>query len=703
MTTTNLIFPPGPNASEDEIIRWREDVSNGQSSIINGDITTGSGIDPETGKPVDVWEVPPAPTVFAATAAVSTIILEWTVPDITYVQYSEIYRGVVDNIDDAATERIATIENNNNSVVFDRVWTDNPPDPEVGATYYYWLRFLNSAGTPGPLYQQAGVSASLPKDPSYMLEQLAESIGYGEFDVANGVFPVRVGTVLPTLPDSDWPIGSTFFDTDEGVNGKLYKTEDGLTWNASVDGGDIDDFTVIGDKIAANAITASKILIKDYTNLIANPSFTDGTDDGWVGIDTTPEASIQPTTTALYGYYVRMESNTTMNLKPLDGARIPVKVGESFNFEMVAYRPGGTDIAAKVRILLAVYDKDGSILAYMNYLPAITSGNTWTSFDNMFTVAEADAESAEILIGPNGFGAAGTYLFATEFRFRKAANAVLIVDGAISTDSLQANAIVSGKIAAGAIIAEHVGANEIIANTANLKDLVVINAKIGNLAVDSAKLGSLAVTTAKINNLAVTQGKIALLAVDTAQIRDAAIETAKINNAAITTAKIGDAQITTAKIGSAQVQTLNIQDDAVTVPVSSFVSAGSGLSTTYVSKATAVINALGQPVVSTFVARCKIYKSPPVGGGNGVTVTCRWYVDGVADGDEVIVVSSIPAAFDIGEGVVYADVNDGSIALARTFTGLATGNRTIAVYIKASTSNAVDVYSRSLVLLGVKK
>jgi hypothetical protein len=294
----------------------------------------------------------------------------------------------------------------------------------------------------------------------------------------------------------------------------------------------------------------------------------------------------------------------------------------------------------------------------------------------------------------------GVFIASTNFRWRKATNAVLVVDGAISTDSLQANAITSGKIIAGAILASHVGTNEIIANSANIKDAVVVNAKIGDLAVDDAKIAALAVTTAKINNLAVTQGKIALLAVDTAQIKDAAIETAKIGDAAITTAKIGDAQITNAKIGTAQVQTLHIQDDAVTVPESSFVDGLVNIGTSYTSVATQSIDSLGQPVVSIFTARCSLFRA---NGGNPIVATARWYVDSVASGDEVIVMKSIPSSLDSGEGVEYFDQNDGTIALSRTFTGLATGSRVIEVRIKSSPSNSTEIYSRSLVLLGVKK
>ena len=61
------------------------------------------------------------------------------------------------------------------------------------------------------------------------------------------------------------------------------------------------------------------------------------------------------------------------------------------------------------------------------------------------------------------------------------------------------------------------------------------------------------------------------LAVKSAKIDSLAVTTAKIDNAAITTAKIDNLAVTTAKIGDLQVDTLKIANNAVTVPVYSYV------------------------------------------------------------------------------------------------------------------------------------
>lgn len=73
---------------------------------------------------------------------------------------------------------------------------------------------------------------------------------------------------------------------------------------------------------------------------------------------------------------------------------------------------------------------------------------------------------------------------------------------------------------------------------------------------------------------------IANAAIQTAQIANLAVGTAQIASAAITNAKIGTAAVQTAHIGDLQVSTLKIQDNAVTVPSSSYVAGASNLTPT---------------------------------------------------------------------------------------------------------------------------
>lgn len=106
-------------------------------------------------------------------------------------------------------------------------------------------------------------------------------IDFAQF--ATGIRPPKIVDALPTLPDTDWPQGSTvFLTTDE----KLYRNTDGSTWSAVVDTSDLDgtitgtqieDGAISTAKLAANAVTAAKIAAGTITaNEIAANTITAG-------------------------------------------------------------------------------------------------------------------------------------------------------------------------------------------------------------------------------------------------------------------------------------------------------------------------------------------------------------------------------------------------------------------------------------------
>ena len=88
------------------------------------------------------------------------------------------------------------------------------------------------------------------------------------------------------------------------------------------------------------------------------------------------------------------------------------------------------------------------------------------------------------------------------FTLRRAASAELIVDGAITTDKLTANAVTAGKIAAGAIETDKLAANAVSAD------------KIAANAITAAKIDTNAITSDKILAGAVTSAKITVSQLD---------------------------------------------------------------------------------------------------------------------------------------------------------------------------------------------
>jgi hypothetical protein len=183
-----------------------------------------------------------------------------------------------------------------------------------------------------------------------------------------------------------------------------------------------------------------------------------------------------------------------------------------------------------------------------------------------------------------------------------------IATAAITEAKIDALAVTNAKIGALAVDGAKIAA--LAVTEAKIGALAVTAAKIDSLAVTAAKIDTAAVTSAKIDSLAVTNAKIALLAVDTAQIAALAIEEAKIDALAVTNGKIGllavdtaqiaAAAIETAKIDDLAVETIKIKDNAVTIPVSSFVSSGTGTTGSFVTLVTATITSTGQPIAIIF-------------------------------------------------------------------------------------------------------
>ena len=75
-------------------------------------------------------------------------------------------------------------------------------------------------------------------------------------DFGLDIRPIQIVSVLPTLPDGDYPVGAQVtLSTDDY---RLYRNNAG-TWDYSVNSTQIDDDAITTDKIAANAIIAGKI------------------------------------------------------------------------------------------------------------------------------------------------------------------------------------------------------------------------------------------------------------------------------------------------------------------------------------------------------------------------------------------------------------------------------------------------------------
>lgn len=149
--------------SLDKNITWRD--------LVDNDIVVSrlGGYEPAP-DPVDPDDIiPPKITGFEATGGFEMIFLTW---DRVFRPYShtEIYRWTSDDISSAV--RIGT------AAYPDCMYIDYLPE-SINETFYYWARFISSAGVIGDWNATAGTPATTASDPSYFLELLTEDIANG--------------------------------------------------------------------------------------------------------------------------------------------------------------------------------------------------------------------------------------------------------------------------------------------------------------------------------------------------------------------------------------------------------------------------------------------------------------------------------------------------------------------------------------------
>lgn len=138
--------------------------TGGGGTTIVGSGNNGGGIvnpDPEAPvKPVNV----------RASAAFTTIMVQWDFPNYAGHKHAEIWRNTVDALGDMADPRtegeavlVATVAG---SMYMDSVL------PETG--YYYWVRFVNDDGLAGPVHSPSGVYAETLPDIDTVIEDFQQ-------------------------------------------------------------------------------------------------------------------------------------------------------------------------------------------------------------------------------------------------------------------------------------------------------------------------------------------------------------------------------------------------------------------------------------------------------------------------------------------------------------------------------------------------
>ena len=349
---------------------------------------------------------------------------------------------------------------------------------------------------------------------------------------------------------------------------------------------------ITSDKVAANAITASKMVLAGSGSCLNDdPLFKDS--DSWNGNatfidDLTLAGDLAPSEGVVGNNGIRNATGQQSVVSSVD--LIPVDFNKTYRVRCFASE--STNNTGRLYVGVDLRDEnntkiagDGSYWSYDAAFSVKDTDHTWIEYSAEFGAGTAnDFPSNAKTMRPllllshisasdtaNGITRAGHW-YAQDLRIEEMTPASLIVDGAITTAKIDAEAVTAGQIAANAITTAKIDANAItaseIAADAVTSDKIIANAvttaKINAGAVTADEIEANAVTTAKINAGAVTANEIGANAVTSDKVNANAITAGKINSGAITSSKIAADAVTAGKIAASAVTADTIAANAIT-------------------------------------------------------------------------------------------------------------------------------------------
>jgi len=382
---------------------------------------------------------PPAPTGLAASGALANIMLTWNATSYTNVAYTEIWRAQTDNFSNA------TLIGTGDGLEY----VDN-----IGsaATRYYWIRYVSKADIKGAFNAVPGVSGTTGTDPAYMLTLLTNKIGYGQFDTAAGVYPVRVVAVLPTLPDALYPVGTQVYLTTDG---KMYRNV-ANAWTASFAAVDMTG-QVIAGQIADAALTTAKFAasIEPVTLVTSVP----GAKSTSMVFNTTDGKMYRWNGSAYISTVATTDITGTLADAQLAGIAASKITGQLTDAQLA-----GIAASKMTGSITSTQITDGAISTPKILAGAITTAKIATDAVTANEIAAGTITAIEIAAGAITAGkiAAGS-IVSTDIA-AGAITAGKIAALSITAAEIAADTITAGQIAAGAISASEIAAGAITAD-----------------------------------------------------------------------------------------------------------------------------------------------------------------------------------------------------------------------------------------------
>lgn len=238
------------------------------------------------------------------------------------------------------------------------------------------------------------------------------------------------------------------------------------------------------NSIAANSITTKHLTIANTDNICTNPTFDNGSNEGW-----SPHVTVVSTTNAAeWGSNYLGLINNTRDTGFNSGKPFNVQNGDSYFISCYVYHY--LNPSADFRLGLRVHYSDGSV-NWLTFQGRSANNRNGISFPSgiIRTLDEPSKKivSASLFLQMAGTtGAMGGGYYFSNVYLRKMASSELIVDGAITTQKILSKAITTDKIAANAVTA-----TELLADTALINKLVATSALFDSLVARLAVFGGL--------------------------------------------------------------------------------------------------------------------------------------------------------------------------------------------------------------------
>lgn len=259
-------------------------------------------------------------------------------------------------------------------------------------------------------------------------------------------------------------------------------TTDKLAAN-SVVAGKISAGAVTASAIASEAITSSKIYVGDLSNLIDGKFFdTAGWTYGGSGTSSFENGVSADDLQRTVFYNTSAAAGSAYRyLADIFSPKFAVEGGKEYSF-------GGKVRAfptavGRNQLYAKWFDLSGAEITVNIVQTFDAPGNSATANISGTLTAPADAVTGQLRIRVAG-GPDGSYTPQIRWRdlyVRKAMSAELVVDGAITTVKLAANAVTADKIIAGAVTANKINVTNLAAISANLGAITAGSINIGNL------------------------------------------------------------------------------------------------------------------------------------------------------------------------------------------------------------------------------